>query len=439
METEATNARARNATRLALLLACLPLAACWNPVCDALVWECPAVDPGPDGGPTPDAGPTPDGGSVAQDGGVAPDSGNGLDAATPPDTGAKCVPGTWEFETVDTLSRDGVPRAAADFVVDADGEVHLTYSDLSTRYYVHRTRSGWSAPKLLGGGFVAPPSGSVALTSSGQVQAVWGDAVYQAGLLTVGDLLPGGWVRTNPAPCPEYGCGEPRLATDASGTSHLAFVVGWNDGNQTIRPRIEYAFRAPGGAWSQPEFVENVSAFEVAIAIGSDGPHLAYADATNLALKHATRVDGTWRIETVRKDMPNYLVPTLTVDEADGVHLGYLLNEELDFRHAYAHRPAGGEWVFEEVGAQPGTLRASASVATRSGESLLALQTAFSISVVRRSGGGWRTDRVTTLSDDTLSDDRGPLLRVDPRGGLHLVYPDWGSAALVYARQCPVP
>lgn len=438
MEPEANldceNARSRRAARTALLSVCFLLAACMTPVCDALVWECPAMDPGPDAGPAPD-------GNAAQDGGVVPDSGNEPDAATAPDTAAKCVPGSWEFETVASLNRDGWPRAVPDFMIDDDDdEVHLTYTDSTSRYYVRRSRAGWSAPVLLGGQFLSPPSGALALTSTEQVQTVWGDSLGQAGPLAFAERLPWGeWVRTNLGQCPKYGCADPRLAIDASGVSHVAFVVSWDDGTRYFHPRLNYLFRVPGEIWSQQELVEHVDAFEVALAVGADGPHLAYVDAENLVLKHATRVDGAWRIEAIRENMPNYILPTLTVDEGGGIHIAYLQNVGFDFSHAYAHRPAGGEWAHEEVGTKPGSRLASPSVTTRSGQTLLALQTETSVSVSRRTETGWQTEKVASLADDTNSWDVGPVLRVDARGGLHVVYPDWGSGTLVYARQCRVP
>ncbi len=198
----------RGVVRLALLSSVfLALGACLDPVCDALLWECPAASAGPDAGTTTS--------DSALDGGGTTDGGSAPDAAAGPDAGSGCVPGTWEVETITTLGREGWPRAAADFVVDSSGEVHLTYTDLTTRYYQRRSHFGWAAPKLLGGGFRVPPSGSVELVQPGRVRAVWGDDLYQGAPIGIGELLPqDNWARSTLDRCLDYGCAQPRMATD---------------------------------------------------------------------------------------------------------------------------------------------------------------------------------------------------------------------------------
>lgn len=410
----------RGALRLPLLSACLSLAGCWTPVCDALFGECPGAIQADAGAPSLDA---------AVDAGVAPDA------------GPECVPGTWEFETVTPLEKDEWPRAAADFAIDSSGDVVLTYSNGTSRYFARRSRSGWSAPILLGGGFRTPPTGSIVLVSPGIVEAVWGDDLYEGGAIGVGELLPGAdWTRTDLDRCPRFGCAHPRLASDASGVSHLTYVRPWPKEDALLHSHLEYAVRSPGGAWSESEIVSDDCAFGVAIALGPDGPHLAYVDAASLELRHATRVDGTWRIETVRKDMCTDITPSLSVDDAGGVHIGYsqLADAPIYLSYAYAHRPPGGAWVLDDVGEKVG-MPPAPSVTTRAGQALIALQTDSFVGVSRRTATGWQTERVAPLAEDTFSRDPGPVLRVDARGGLHLVYPDWGAGSLVYARQCPAP
>ncbi len=416
------------ATRLAGLSACLFLGACMNPVCDETFGECPASI-GPDAGLARRADAALDGGST--DGGRAPD------ATTGPDASPRCVPSPWEFETVTTLDTEGWPGASVHFVLDSDDAVHLTYSDGTSRYYRRRSSSGWSAPMLLGEGFSTPPKGTVTVAAPGVVLATWGDELAEGYPIYVGELLPdSGWSHTIPEPCLGHSCSCARLASDAAGVTHLSFVTRTEPG--LVPPRLLYASRSPGKPWSKPEFVEGVSASQVAIAVGPDGPHFAYNDSSQQAIKHVARVNGAWKTETVEGNSPA-IPPTLSVDDAGGVHIGFLKEANAVSRHVYAHRSPAGSWAVEEVGVGPGPRLGSSFVTTHEGRVLLGLQTDSFVGVSRRTAQGWQTERVAEIHNDTLSHDSGPVLRVGSRGEFHLVYPDWGEGKLMYARRCPAP
>ncbi|MBI5364042.1 MAG: hypothetical protein HZA53_12735 [Planctomycetes bacterium] len=220
--------------------------------------------------------------------------------------------GTWTSTPI-----AGVQQGDASIAVDAQGTVHLGYVGGGM---VHASVSSFGAWTLETVDAFASCRSSLALDTFGRAHAVYAADFYDTawhGELRAASNATGAWVvRTLDAA--DLGCGypgvAPRIAVDASGTVHIAYV-GVHPGYG-----LQYA-ASSGGAWTRstvtPDFVRGM-----ALAVDAQGtPHVVYSDA-GAQLRHA-RLEpaGEWTIEPI--DTVQAVAPSIAVDGSGNLHACY--------------------------------------------------------------------------------------------------------------------
>lgn len=169
------------------------------------------------------------------------------------------------------------------------------------------------------------------------------------------------------------------------------------------------------------------------VAIGSDGVlHVSYVDATNGALKHASKavagVGGEWVIETVDTVGPpgGDRRTSIAVGPMGEVHIAYPSDGI-----KYAYLASGGEWTIFEV---DGGLSESPALAV---DAIGAAHLVYYNEVghllrygIRPPSGAWTLSIVDSGGDVGID----PSLIVDGGGTVHVAYFDAGNQDLKYLR-----
>jgi hypothetical protein len=214
--------------------------------------------------------------------------------------------GGWEITRVSDGGHDGWDDAVA---VDPSGAVHLLAIDPAQ----FGSEQGVEHAVLDGGEWRVAPIGSgpqpyewgtdLAVGADGVLHGVYFDA--DARDLVYATSSGDGWQLTS-----IYEEGDAgrfaALALDAQGRPHVAFVQSADPLREEGRNAVAVVYGTiEDGGWRFERVGELdtlVAGFEgarrsVALAVGDDGPVLAYIDQSRLAL--ATRDDGAWREETI--------------------------------------------------------------------------------------------------------------------------------------------
>lgn len=220
--------------------------------------------------------------------------------------------GGWTSTTV-----AGVQSGDASVAVDAQGAAHLGYVGGGLVHAIVSTFGVWTSETV-------DPFGScrssLALDALDRAHAVYAadyyDTAWHGELRTASDAS-GAWVvRTVDAA--DLGCGypgvAPRIAVDATGTEHVAYVGAHPDYG------LRYAVSG-GGTWTRstvtPDHVRGI-----ALAVDGQGvPHVVYSDASAELLHARLEPGGTWATEPI--DTVQGVAPSVAVDGGGNVHVGY--------------------------------------------------------------------------------------------------------------------
>lgn len=239
------------------------------------------------------------------------------------------VSGAWSSTPV-----PGAQSGDASIAVDVQGAAHLGYVGGGLVHAVVSTSGVWSSETI---DAFASCRSSLALDALDRVHAVYAANFYDTewhGELRAASNATGAWVvRTVDAA--ELGCGSPgiapRIAVDASGVEHVAYV-GVHPGYG-----LQYAAGA-GGAWTRSTVTPG-QVRGIALTVDAQGtPHVVYSDAGG-GMQHARlAAGGEWTTEPI--DTVQGVAPSLAVDASGNLHACYAA-AAYELRYA---TNAGGAW-----------------------------------------------------------------------------------------------
>jgi hypothetical protein len=347
--------------------------------CDCHGWIVPEPSDGRDGstlvadasgGSSADSGPRfPAGDAGDGDAGDAGDSGSC--GGTPWD-----VAGAWTHERIDEVTNPGPVAVRTSMAVDAEGAVHLSYSNGDLRYATNA--SGAWVIEIVDPG----PSGwsgtSLALGGDGTVRIAYHQGGGEDDEIRYASNASGAWsIET-------VGEGQqPDIALDEAGAAHLVYVGDW---------RIEHATNAAGD-W-RIETVSDEWDQMPSVAVGADGAVHAFADSAG-GLHHFTKSaeGGEWSSETVVEDRSGFR--DAAVDSCGRLHVAYE-NEDDERGLQYAVQEAGGgAWTVEPVKVFPSGHYVSLSL-DAGNRAHIAFQAGLDghVEYATNAGGDWRVEVV---------------------------------------------
>lgn len=226
---------------------------------------------------------------------------------------------------------------------------------------------------------------------------------------------------------------DPAIALNSSGIPSICYY------DQTNRD-LKYAVK---NSW-ETETVDSDGDVgeECGIAIDNSGnPHISsnHGSSTNI-LVYATKSSGTWSVQNFEQPMDYHVASTsIGLDVGGNPHIAYNIQEnlndaaEVNYKVRYTYYD-GSEWHVENIAAQGQDVfmardsDGNAHISFRV-EDLNAGNDVYRITYAKRVSGEWT---ITTVDNSTnAGGDTGIV--VDFNNNPHIVYRDYGNAAVKYA------
>ncbi len=275
--------------------------------------------------------------------------------------------GTWSEETLNI----GTPQ---DIAVDANGKLHVIYSDWPNLMYATNAGGSWTT-ETIGG--------------------VWNGGRYVA------------------------------LAVTPDGGVHVAY----SDGGSVDNHGINYATRSPDGTWVVDQVVDTgVGDGIEGVAIGVDGSgtvFIAYNDTTAGTLRRARGGPGAWTVETVTAAGDP---PSLAVAPSGGSHLAYY--DPATKSVAYAASTGEESWNLATVDTGGRSLGTSTAVAVGGGMVHMVYNDRDN-DRLRYAVGSYGTWSVETVDAEAFM--RSPCIVVGDDNAVRLVYEEFETKEIRFA------
>jgi hypothetical protein len=222
------------------------------------------------------------------------------------------------------------------------------------------------------------------------------------------------------------------IAVDASDFLHIGYYDATFTGANQQVGAVKYASNA-AGAW-QTATVDSVAPTvygSLSLLAASDGSvHIGYYDfANSFRLRHATKVSGSWLLETIAANALNVTTVSMARDAANNLHVAYNPGGIVTYT-----TNASGPWASQVIGNNSVILggATTSAIAIDSSGNVHVAYYDFSVpglSYATNATGSWVTQSV----DDQA--DVGPhvAIAVDAAGTVHLSYYDVSNGDLKYA------
>jgi hypothetical protein len=223
------------------------------------------------------------------------------------------------------------------------------------------------------------------------------------------------------------GLAYPTLGIDAAGVQH----VTWEDIESGIVGTLMHSSRAPGGTWSRPMEIADVSVQAHANALAVDpagAAHVVYIwrSSTRYMLRYGMREPGATRWSHGLVESGAFFTSvSLALDSMGGVHTAYI-DERLGDRGAdpvlrYAVSVDGGAWIKRDVpvslAPRVSSVQHAAIAVTASGEvHIVAVSVDGLQHLVLRPSGDWIATPVGAAGAEQ------PSVAVDAAGLVHIAY-----------------
>ena len=233
---------------------------------------------------------------------------------------AKIEKGVWYEEIVDDTQGATSDTSIA---VDAEGNPHIVYTPelagLPMRY-ARWNGTAWQKEEIvLRGGILSP---SLVLDPAGKPRVAY--IVDSGGEIDYASRSGGGWtIETIDSVSPNQTLAT-SLVLDSRGRPHVAY-------DELFAVGIHYAVKSDAG-WST-ELVDVGQRWDPALVLDSqNNPQMVFYDAERGALIYATRLSGTWCLQTIEDD-PSDLIrigrdPAIALDGDGAIHVSYYYHDE---------------------------------------------------------------------------------------------------------------
>jgi outer membrane protein assembly factor BamB len=331
----------------------------------------------------------------------------------------------WYVTQVDSGQNAGRFSSLA---VEGSGVIHIAYYDLSTgtlAYASSLTGLWWTKETIdaPGGDYL-----SLALDTAGHAHIAYRDEGQS--ILKFASNASGGWVTEQVDAGEDVGryCS---LVLDQDGVPQISYYDATN-------AALKRAFQSDRG-WNSQVVDSGGNIVQCRVAVDAeDHVHVAYADRSDVAVRYANNVTGSWVIETVDATGANYpyTYPMVAVDDAGHAHLAYVRQPEGDVIYA---TNATGQWEFETVaeGAGVGMSDIGGIALEGDGAAHISYNTAIDnypqpptsiMNYATNSSGSWVSETVDTWTQATSADTG---LALDQNGQPRLAY--YRPDGLIYA------
>ncbi|MGB9937101.1 MAG: NosD domain-containing protein [Methanobacterium sp.] len=217
------------------------------------------------------------------------------------------------------------------------------------------------------------------------------------------------------------GC-NPSLALDNNGNPHICY-------NDYVNDKLAYATKS-GDSWIYEDLNSSLyGPWSGSLKIDADGnPNIIYTDS-NLKLRYAKKVNGTWIYELVHYEKTG-IKPILVIDNDNSLHI--VFSEQASYLGgndylAYAKKNATGWSVDIRLATNP---HSASIIIDNNNKPVICFQNNNGLFKLVKSGSIWNSYTI-----DSQQNVGEPYLAKDINGDINLIYCDYSKYGIIYAKE----